>query len=127
MPRLTQTTSPGTSSRVSSPIVMVTEPSTTAMSCSVCSWAWRGTCFPGSYRTRQSRTWSPPTACRCTPSTNSNASTPFQLPNGERSAMHTPVGLAAVAADGGDGDLLVEDHALAFPSRLPPLLLLECP
>src|SRR3954453_10406467 len=118
MPRLTQTTSPGTSSRVSSPIVMVTEPSTTAMSCSVCSWAWRGTCLPGSYRTRQSRTWSPPTACRRTPSTNSNASTPFQVLNGEPSGMDAPVGLAAVRAQRLDEDLLVEDDPLAVPAGL---------
>src|SRR3954451_9705536 len=117
-PRLTQTTSPGPSSRVSSPIVIVTVPSTTAMSCSVCSWAWRLTSLPGSYCTRHSRTWSPPMACRRTPSTNSKASRPFQVRNGEGSGIHAPEAGAAVGADLRDGELLVEDHALALAPRL---------
>src|SRR4051812_31884646 len=116
MPRLTQTTSPGPSSRVSSPMVIVTLPSTTAISCSVCSCACRGTCLPGWYCTRHSRTWSPPMACRCTPSTNSNGSTPFQVEN--PSGMDPPERLAAVGAQRPDRELLVVDDALALAARL---------
>src|SRR3954451_21656787 len=117
MPLLTQTTSPGTSSRVSSPMVIVTRPSMTAISCSVCSWACRETCLPGSYCTRHSSTWSPPIAWSRTPSTNSNASTPFQVPNPD-SGIDAPEGPAAVGAERGDGDLLVVDYALALATRL---------
>src|SRR6476469_3916067 len=118
MPRLTQTTSPGRSSRVSSPMVMDTEPSMIAISCSVCSWAWRLTCVPGSYGTRQSRTWSPPIACRRTPSTNSNDGTPFHVPKPEPSGIDAPEGLPAVGAQRRDRDLLVVDHPLALAARL---------
>src|SRR4051812_15512562 len=118
MPRLTQTTSPGPSSRVSSPIIMVTCPSTIAITCSVCSCAWRGTCLPGWYCTRQSSSWSPPMACRCTPSTNSNGSTPFHDPNGDPSVMDAPERLAAVGAQRADRDGLVVDDALALTARL---------
>src|SRR4051794_2189589 len=121
MPRLTQTTSPGCNSRVSSRMVIVTEPSRMAMSCSVCSWGWRLPCLPGSYCTRQSSTWSPPMACSRTPSTNSNASTPFHVPNPE-SGIDAPERPAAIGAERGDGDLLVVDHPLALAARLAPLL-----
>src|SRR6476469_6022033 len=120
MPRLTQTTSPGRSSRVSSPMVMDTEPSMIAISCSVCSWAWRLTCLPGSYCTRQSRTWSPPMACRRTPSTNSKAGTPFQVRKPARSGIDAPEGLPAVGAQRRHRDLLVVDDALALAARLAP-------
>src|SRR3954452_4360456 len=123
MPRLTHTTSPGPRSRVSSPIVIRTEPSMIAITCSVCSCAWRGTCLPGWYCTRHSSSWSPPMACRCTPSTNSNGSTPFQELKPDPSGMDAPVGLAAVGRHGLDRELLVEDDPLALAARL--LLLLQ--
>src|SRR4051794_8914118 len=100
---------------------MRTEPSMIAITCSVCSWAWRGTCLPGWYCTRHSRTWSPPNAVMWTPSTNSNGSTPFQLPKPD-SGMHAPVGLAAVGGDRLDRQVLVEDHPLALAARLRLLL-----
>src|SRR5215212_1429902 len=99
-------------------MVIVTEPSRMAISCSVCSWAWRVTCLPGSYCTRQSRTWSPPMACRRTPSTNSKAWMPFQVRKGERSGIDAPEGLPAVGAQRRHRDLLVVDHALALAARL---------
>src|SRR3954451_14686094 len=59
-------------------------------------------------------------ACSRTPSTNSYASMPFQVPKPE-SGMDAPERLAAVSADGGDRDVLVVDHALALAARLAPL------
>src|SRR2546428_2814137 len=112
-------TSPALTSRVSPSTVTVTSPSMIAMTCSVCSWLWSGTCFPGSYVTRQSRICSPPIACSRTPSANCQASTPFQVRNGvEASAIGLEEPLAAVRAHRPDRDVLVEDDALSVAPRL---------
>src|SRR3954453_20796903 len=92
------------------------------ITCSVCSCACHGTCLPGSYRTRQSSTWSPPTAWRWTPSTNSHASRPDQVPNGRGSGIGAEEVLAAVLGDGLQGQVLVEDYPLPLAPRLPLLL-----
>src|SRR2546428_7177273 len=118
-------TSPAFTSRVVPSTVTVTSPSTIAITCSVCSWLWTGTCFPGSYVTRQSRICSPPMACRRTPSANCQASTPFHVRNGVAvSAICLEEALAAVRAHRPDRKLVVEDDALAFAPRL--LLSVEC-
>src|SRR5438034_10388002 len=112
-------TSPALTSRVSPSTVTVTSPSMIAMTCSVCSWLWSGTCFPGSYVTRQSRICSPPIACSRTPSANCHDSTPFHVRNGDgASAIRLEKALAGGRAHRTDGQLLVEDHALAVAARL---------
>src|SRR3954452_24090017 len=118
LPRLTTTTSPARSVVVSSSIVISTSPSRTSITCSLSSCACHGTCLPGSYCTRQSRTWSPPIACRRTPSVISKASTSFQVRKPDASGIDAPERLPAVRADAGDRDLLVEDDALALAPRL---------
>src|SRR5256885_636750 len=113
-------TSPAFTSFVSPATVILTSPSTIAITCSVSSWLWSGTCLPGSYVTRHSRICSPPIACRRTPSTNCQASTPFQVRNGdEASAIRVEEAFAAVRAHRPDRDRLVEDDALALAPRLP--------
>src|SRR6266550_2049558 len=114
MPRLMTITSPAFTSRVSPATVIFTSPSMIAMTCSVCSWLWSGTCFPGSYVTRQSRICSPPIACSVTPSTNCQASTPFQVRNGVAiSAICLEEAFAAVRAHRPDRNRVIEDDALA--------------
>src|SRR4051794_16167888 len=121
-PRFTTTTSPGPRVVVSSSIVISTSPSRMNITCSVSSCLCHGTCLPGSYRTRQSKTCSPPIACSRTPSTNSHESRPFHVRNGREAAacsgIDTEVCRAPVRGDGLDRDLLVEDDALAVPARL---------
>src|SRR5207244_9257422 len=113
-PRLTTTTSPADSVFVSSSIVISTSPSRMNITCSVSSCACHGTCFPGSYRTRQSSTCSPPIACRRTPSTNSHESRPFQLRNGLDfdSGFDAKETLAAVGRHRSHREVLVEDDPL---------------
>ena len=60
------------------------------ITCSVCSWAWRVTCLPGSYRTWHIRTCSPPIALMWTPGTNSYSSMPVNVLNGELIASVSP-------------------------------------
>src|SRR5439155_19485512 len=118
-PRLIRTTSPALSSRVSSATAAAASPSMMAMTCSVCSWVWSGTCFPGSYVTRQSRICSPPIACSRTPSTNCQASTPIHVRNGVGvSVIRLEEAPAAVRAHRPDRKLVVEDDALAVATRL---------
>src|SRR5437868_1999558 len=118
-PRLTTTTSPGPSVCVSSSIVISTSPSRMNMTCSVSSCLCQGTSFPGSYRTRQSSTCSPPIAWIRTPSTNSYESRPFQVRNGPgASVIGGEEPRAAVRRDRPNRDLLVEDDPLAVAPRL---------
>src|SRR6185312_17524534 len=82
-----------------------------------------GTCFPGSYCTRQSSTCSPPIAWSRTPSTNSQESRPFQVRKGRApvaSGLDTEVPFAAVRRDRGERDLLVVDDPLAVAAGLLP-------
>src|SRR5215207_3872316 len=105
---------------VSSSIVISTDPSRMNITCSVSSCACQGTCFPGSYCTRQSRTCSPPIAWRRTPSTNSNDSRPFQVRNGLEtlSGIDAEEAGALVRGERLHRDVLVEDDALALAARL---------
>src|SRR5437763_8619228 len=120
-PRLTTTTSPTRSVVVSSSIVISTSPSRRNITCSVSSCLCHGTCFPGSYRTRQSSTCSPPIACSLTPSTHGHESRPFHVRNGRDSRtswLDTVEPLAAVGGDGRQRELTVEDHVLSLALRL---------
>src|SRR3954463_4303285 len=118
LPRLTTTTSPARSVVVSSSIVISTSPSRTSITCSLSSCACHGTCLPGSYVTRQSSTWSPPIACRRTPSTNSHESRSFQVRKGEASGIDVQEAGAAVRGHGLHREVLVEEDPLPVALRL---------
>src|SRR5436305_13931254 len=100
---------------------MSTSPSRTNITCSVSSCLCHGTCLPGWYCTRQSRTCSPPIACSRTPSTNSHESRPFHVRNGDDavSGIDVQEAGAAVRRHGLHREVLVEDNPLAVAFRLP--------
>src|SRR6188472_505959 len=118
-PRLTTHTSPVRISCVRSPIVMVTEPSTISITCSVCSWLWRTTVVPGAYVTCPRKTWSPATALSPTPGKSGWGSRPSNVSNGE-SATRLGRDLEGDPAprDGVHGQLGVEHDRLPVARRL---------
>src|SRR5436309_3965396 len=69
-------------------------------------------------------TWSPPIACSQTPSNCWCGSTPFQVRNGEGGSGTDGEAEPRVrVGDRVDGEILVEDHPLAFAARALILLL----
>src|SRR5262245_266942 len=119
-PRLTTQTSPSRMSRVSPPIVIVIEPATMSIACSVCSWLWRATVVPGAYVTCPRNTWSPAMARSPTPSKMAKGSLPLNVENGESATGRLRGDLEGDPAlrDAVHRELGVEDDLLAHAGRL---------